>query len=57
MANSIAGLDDGRRRTGLNRKPHTRSAWTDERRAKFMATVTAKYPKMRENIANQMSDI
>lgn len=48
MARSIAGLDDGRRKTGLKRKPHTRSPWTDERRAKFLATVTAKYEKMRD---------
>jgi hypothetical protein len=57
MSRSIAGLGDSRRKTGLKRKPHTRSAWTDERRAKFMATVTEKYRKMRENTANQMSDV
>jgi hypothetical protein len=57
MSKSIAGLGDGRRKTGLKRAPHTRMPWTEKRRAKFMATVTEKYRKMRENTANQMSDV
>ncbi len=48
MARSLAGLGDGRRRTGITRKPHHRRGWTDARRAKFMATVIAKYAKLRE---------
>jgi hypothetical protein len=57
MARSIEAMGDGRRKTGLKRKAHTRSAWTPERRAKFMATVTAKYARMRENMVNHLSDI
>lgn len=57
VARGLAALGDGRRKTGLMRKYAPRSKWTEARRAKFMATVSAKYAKMRENTAKQLSDI
>jgi hypothetical protein len=56
VAQSLAGLGDGRRATGLKRKWSARAKWTDERRARFMATVSAKYEKMRQNTAKHLSD-
>jgi hypothetical protein len=56
MFRSITAIGDGRRKTGLKRKPHTRSAWTPERRAKFMQTVTEKYQNLREAFAKSTTD-
>jgi hypothetical protein len=56
VAGGLAVAVDGRRATGLKRRWSARAKWTEERRARFMATVTAKYAKMRENTAKHLSD-
>jgi hypothetical protein len=54
---SLAGLSDGRRVAGLKRKFAHRAAWTDERRAKFMRTMVARYGIVPRNTAERLSDI
>lgn len=48
---SLAGLSDGRRKPGLRRKEHSRAPWSEERRAKFMATMEARYGWVPKNTA------
>jgi hypothetical protein len=54
---SLAGLSDGRRAAGLKRKFAHRATWTDERRAKFMRTMQARYGIVPRNTARLLSDI
>lgn len=53
---SLAGLSDGRRAAGLKRKWAARAPWTEERRAKFIGTMVARYGIVPKNTADHLSD-